>query len=173
MRWCRKRSTMSAGSGRIDPRTTTFAMGNTNPSQATPAKKRVLIMDGHPLVRRGLTEVIGNEPDLTVCAETATYAAALKMIASSAPDLVIAEFSFDEIDYLGLVRDIHSRYPELPVLLLTVHDRPVYAQRALHAGARGYVSKREMSETLLIAIRRVLGGEQFVSQTIGLELDTA
>src|SRR6059036_1980819 len=104
-----------------------------------PARRRILIVDNHALVRRGLTALIDNEADLTVCAAVATQEAGLEAIATCRPDLVITD------------------------LVLTMHDAPVHARRAFRAGARGYVSKPELGETLLLAIRCVLGGEKFVS----------
>ncbi len=110
--------------------------------------------------------MIDSEPDLTVCAEAATFREGFEAIASSSPDLVITDLSFGEGDGLALVKDIRARYPDLPVLVLTMHDAPVYARRAFLAGASGYVTKQEMSETLLIAIRCVLGGEKYESPKI-------
>lgn len=137
------------------------------------AKRRILIIDDHPLVRRGLSALINSEPDLTVCAEAATYQAGLKAIASSQPDLVIADLSLSDGDGLSLVRDIRSNYREMPVLVLTMYDASRYVQRALRAGASGYVSKQEMTEVVLVAIRCVLDGQQYVSPKMGVGLDVS
>jgi len=128
-----------------------------------PARRRILIVDNHALVRRGLTALIDNEADLTVCAAVATQEAGLEAIATCRPDLVITDLVLDDGDGLDLVRDIRAGHEDLPVLVLTMHDAPVHARRAFRAGARGYVSKPELGETLLLAIRCVLGGEKFVS----------
>jgi len=136
-----------------------------------PPKRRILIIDDHPLVRRGLTSLIEIEPDLTVCAEAATQQTGFDAIASSDPDLVIADLSLEDGNGLTLVRNIRLDHEDLPVLVLTVHDAPVWAKRAFQAGASGYVTKEEMSETLLVAIRRVLGGEKFVSEKTRAGLD--
>ena len=141
-------------------------------SRETPAKRRILIVDAHPLVRRGLTALIDNEPDLVVCAAAATPGAGLEAIASSRPDLVIADLSLEAGAGLAMVKDIRSHDAEMPVLVLSMHDAPRYAERAFRAGAGGYVLKQEMSETLLVAIRRVLSGQKFVSTQIGIGLDT-
>lgn len=128
-------------------------------------------MDNHALVRRGMTALIDNEADLTVCAAVATQQAGLEAIASCRPDLVITDLMFDNEDGLGLVRDIRASHEDLPVLVLTMHDAPTHARRAFRAGARGYVSKLELGEMLLVAIRCVLGGEKFVSPTLRDGLD--
>jgi DNA-binding NarL/FixJ family response regulator len=133
--------------------------------------KRILIVDDHPLVRRGLTALIEHEPDLTVCAEAATLREGIEAIESSDPDLVIADLSLGIDDGLAMVEEVHAGHEDLPVLVLTMHDAPFYARRALRVGARGYVTKREMIETLLVAIRCVLDGDEFVSQEIRDGLD--
>jgi DNA-binding NarL/FixJ family response regulator len=136
------------------------------------AKRRILIVDDHPLVRRGLTALINAEPDLTVCAEAATPREGLEAIASSKPDLVIADLSFPDGDGLDLVREICSSHDGLPVLVLTMYDAPLYVRRASEAGASGYVTKRDMTETLLIAIRRVLSGGNYLTSILDAGLDT-
>jgi DNA-binding NarL/FixJ family response regulator len=147
-------------------------MGGKTSSPGAPARRRILIVDDHPLVRRGLTALIDNEPDLTVCAEAATQRAGLAAIATFRPDLVIADLSLEDGDGLALVEEIRSGYEDLPVLVLTMRDAPRWAHRAFRAGASGYVSKQEMGETLLSAIRGVLGGERYVSPRIRGKLDT-
>jgi DNA-binding NarL/FixJ family response regulator len=132
-------------------------------AQPTPVKRRILIVDDHPLVRRGLTALINAESDLTVCAEAATRRDGLGAIAAARPDLVIADLSLGGGDGLELVREIHSRHAGLRVLVLTTHDAPLYVRRAFQAGANGYVSKQELTEALLLAIRSVLRGESYVS----------
>jgi DNA-binding NarL/FixJ family response regulator len=135
------------------------------------ARRRILIVDNHPLLRRGLTALIDNEPDLAVCTTVATQQAGLEAIATSRPDLVITDLTLDDGDGLALVREIRAGHAGLPVLVLTMHDAPVYARRAFRAGARGYVSKSEIGETLLLAIRCVLGGEKFASPKLREGLD--
>jgi DNA-binding NarL/FixJ family response regulator len=149
------------------------AMRREQSPEATHPKRRILIVDDHPLVRRGLIALIDNEPDLTVCASAGTHDAGLEAVASSRPDLVIADLSLGIDDGLAMVEEIHSGHCDLPVLVLSMHEAPVYARRALRAGARGYVTKQEMLETLLVAIRRVLDGEEFVSPDLRAGLDDA
>jgi DNA-binding NarL/FixJ family response regulator len=130
-------------------------------AQSAPVKRRILIVDDHPLVRRGLTALINAEPDLFVCAEAASQRDGLGAIAAARPDLVIADLSLSDGDGLELVREIRSRHVGLRVLVLTMHDAPLYVRRAFAAGAGGYVTKLELTETLLVAIRSVLRGETF------------
>jgi DNA-binding NarL/FixJ family response regulator len=147
------------------------AMREESPSPPTGAKRRILIVDDHPLVRRGLTALINAEPDLTVCAEAATPQEGLDAIASSKPDLVIADLSFQDGDGLDLIRDICSSYAGLPVLALTMYDASLYVRRAFEAGARGYVTKQEMTEALLTAIRCVLSGGEYLTSAPETGLD--
>ncbi len=138
-------------------------MHSKNSAQKTPTKRRILIIDDHALVRRGLTALIDNEPDLTVCADAATQGEGLEAIASSRPDLVITDLSFKDGDGLKIMEGVRLHHKRLPVLVLSMHDAPIYAERAFQAGASGYVNKQEMSETVLIAIRRLLDGEKYLS----------
>ena len=131
-----------------------------------PTKRRILIVDDHPLVRRGLTALIDSESDLTVCAEAATHQAGLEAIATFSPDLVIADLSLGDGDGLALIKDIRAGHGDLPILVLTMHEAPVYAERSFRAGASGYVTKQKMSETLLVAIRCVLSGKTYVSPSL-------
>ena len=121
-------------------------------------QRRNLIVDDHPLVRRGLKALIDAEPDLIVCGEAATREDGLRAIAVARPDLVVVEPSLVRGDGLELIREIRSRYEGLRVLALTMHEAPLYVRRAFAAGASGYVTKSEMTETLLAAIRSVLSG---------------
>ncbi len=138
-------------------------MRSNNPPQAPGAKRRILLIDDHPLLRRGLRELIDNEPDLVVCGEAADYRAGLDAVASCRPDLVIADISLGDGDGLELVKEIRESHGDLPVLVLSMHSAALYSDRAFHAGAGGYVSKQELSESLLTAIRCVIGGERYPS----------
>ena len=141
-------------------------MPTSKPRPETPAKKRILLVDDHAMMRRGLMTVIEAELDLMVCAEVATRRAGLNAIVSSKPDLVIADLSLRDSDGVEIIKDIKQRFPDLPVLVLSMHDEAVYAERALRAGARGYVSKQEIDETVLTAIRRVLAGDIHTSRAM-------
>ncbi len=121
-------------------------------------KQRILIVDGNPLLRRGLAALIGAEPDLAVCATAATAREALNAITASDPALVIADFSFEPGLGLDLVREIRTRHPELPVLMMSIDEGPVYVERTREAGAVGCVSKQALNGGVLAAIRAALDG---------------
>ncbi len=128
------------------------------PGGRTPEKRRILVVDANPLLRRGLAALIGGEPDLAVCAEAATAREALDAIAAACPALVITDFSFDEGLGLDLVREIRARHDGLPMLMMSTDDAPVYLRSALSAGASGCVSKQELNGKALSAIRAALDG---------------
>ena len=132
-----------------------------------PAKKAILIVDDHPMLRRGLTSLIDSEPDLAVCGEASTCAAALQAIRQRKPDVVIVDIGLEGRDGLELVKDMKVHHPKIPALVLSMHDESLYAERALRAGARGYVTKQQIDDTVLIAIRRLLNGEMYLSEKIG------
>ena len=124
-----------------------------SPGGATPVKRRILIVDAHPLLRRGLAALIDGESDLIVCGQAATAQAALAAIVADGPDLVIADFSLEDSVGLALAAEIRTRHPGLPVLMMSMDDEALGCERALRAGARGCVSKRELDGTALAAIR--------------------
>jgi DNA-binding NarL/FixJ family response regulator len=130
-------------------------------SQSTRTRHRVVIVDDHPLVRRGLKALINAEPDLIVSAEAATVRKGLEAVVAERPELVIVDLSLGESDGLDLVRAVRARRTGPRVLVLSMHEAPHYVKQALDAGAQGYVAKREMTETLLIAIRAVLRGQTY------------
>ena len=132
-----------------------------------PAKKAILIVDDHPMLRRGLTSLIDSEPDLAVCGEASTCAAALQAIRQRKPDVVIVDIGLEGRDGLELVKDMKVQHPKIPALVLSMHDESLYAERALRAGARGYATKQQIDDTVLIAIRRLLSGEMYLSEKIG------
>jgi len=127
-----------------------------------PAERRILIVDKHPLVRRGLAALIDHEPDLSLCAGVATLKEALETIVTSKPHLVITDFSHPFIEGSNEVRAIVTVHKTLPVLVHTMHDGVRFARRAFRAGASGYISKQETGEALLTAVLAVLAGERNV-----------
>ena len=120
-------------------------------------------MDDHPLVRRGLTALIETEPDLTVVAEAGSCQAALEAFDRNRPELVIVDLALGAEDGLELVKRIKLRKTGTPVLVLSMYDESLYAERCLKAGAMGYVSKRQLDEELLCALRALLRGETYLS----------
>jgi len=129
-------------------------------------KTRVLLVDDHPTMREGLIRVIEREADLTVCSEAESIQRALEMIESSKPDIAVVDISLGGQNGIELIKDIKVRYPQLPVLVHSMHDESVYAERSLRAGAKGYISKKEPPQKLLQAIREVLQGEISLSATM-------
>src|SRR3954470_6583090 len=129
-------------------------------------QRRVLIVDDHPIVRQGLRRMIEPEPDLVVCGEVQTEREARTAIRALAPDVVIVDISLAQGDGLELVRDVHAQQPELPMLVLSMHDELIYAERLLAAGASGYIMKQAASDQLLVALRRVLAGERYISESL-------
>jgi DNA-binding NarL/FixJ family response regulator len=136
-----------------------------NQSSAT-MKSRVLVVDDHPIVRQGLTLLINRESDLTVCGEAEDAHTAMQSLTSTRPDILVVDISLNGPDGLDLLKNVRSRHPELPVLILSMHDESIYAERALRAGAQGYIMKQEATEKVLVALRRILSREIYVSERI-------
>ena len=133
-------------------------------------KRRILVVDDHPIVRQGLALMINREPDLVVCGEAEEAMGAMHVLASSRPDLLIVDISLNGPDGIDLLKNIRISHPSLPVLILSMHDEMVYAERALRAGASGYIMKQEATENVLVAIRRILNGEIYVSTRIANQM---
>ncbi len=127
------------------------------------AKKRVLLVDDHPIVRQGLATLVDQQPDLEVCGQAETAADALRLVKSARPDVALVDLSLKGTSGLELLKDLKIRHPELPTIVVTMHAESLYAERVLRAGARGYVAKQEATEKVLTAIHRVLNGELYVS----------
>jgi DNA-binding NarL/FixJ family response regulator len=139
--------------------------------ERTPEKTKILIVDDHPLMRRGLTALIDSEPDLVVCAEAGNRQAALDAVARRPPDIAIVDLSLEGgEDGLDLVKALKIRSPSIAALVLSMHPEALYAERALRAGARGYIAKQQLGEAVLAAIRRVLAGRIYMSEALGMEL---
>lgn len=129
-------------------------------------KSRIFILEDHPIMRRGYRALINGEMDLEVCGEAETAAEALEAIQQTAPDLVIADISLEGINGIEFIKRLHSRYPDMEVLVVSMHDESLYAERALHAGAAGYLMKKEAESRVIPAIRRVLNGRYAVSDRV-------
>ena len=137
-----------------------------NQSVAAAKKSRVFVVDDHPIVRQGLALLINRESDLAVCGEAEDAQSAIQTVATVKPDIMVVDISLNGPDGLDLLKDVRMRFPELPVLILSMHDESIYAERALRAGARGYIMKQEATEKVLVALRRILGHEIYVSERI-------
>ncbi len=129
-------------------------------------RKKILIVDDHPIVRQGLTGLINQENDLMVCGQAEDVHQAIKAIGTLMPDIAIVDICLKETSGMELIKDIKVQYPSLPVLALSMHDESLYAERALRAGAKGYITKQQATEKVIIAIRKVLGGQIYVSDSM-------
>jgi PAS domain S-box-containing protein len=126
-------------------------------------KNSVLVVDDHPIVRQGLVQIINRETDLYVCGEAKSADEAMVMVGRIKPHILIVDISLKGASGIDLISSIKSRYGEIPVLVLSIHDESLYAERAMRVGARGYVMKREAPQTIVKAIRTVLEGKQYLS----------
>jgi DNA-binding NarL/FixJ family response regulator len=133
-------------------------------------KKTVFIVDDHPLLRQGLALLVNREDDLTVCGEAEEAQTAMKEIAARKPDILIVDISLNGPDGLELLKNLRALYPSLPVLILSMHDESIYAERALRARANGYIMKQEATEKVLVAVRRILGGDIYLSDRMANKL---
>jgi DNA-binding NarL/FixJ family response regulator len=132
------------------------------PPQA--GKKTVLVVDDHPLMRQGLALLINQQQDMQVCGEAEEAQAAMQAIAHLRPDIMILDISLSGPDGIELLKNIRATDPDLPVLVLSMHDEAIYAERALRARANGYIMKQEATEKVLVAVRRILSGEVYLSE---------
>jgi DNA-binding NarL/FixJ family response regulator len=134
------------------------------PSEAKAAKARVLLVDDHPIVRQGLGQLINEEADLSVVSEAEDFPQALSALEATPVDVAIVDISLKERSGIELIKEIRARKPELPILVLSMHDESLHAERVLRAGAKGYIMKQEATEQVMNAIRRVLRGEVYLSE---------
>ncbi len=137
---------------------------------AEKAKKKILIVDDHPIMRQGLALLIRTDSTLEVCGEADSASKAVEATMRLKPDLVIADISLPGRNGLELIKDLHALQPGLPVLVVSMHDEAIYAERVLRAGGRGYVMKGEGGQKLMTAIHQVLSGGIFVSQNISAQI---
>ena len=139
---------------------------NAHPSKTVARKSRIFIVDDHPLVREGLANLINGQDDLIVSGEAEDSVRAIAGIRKARPDVALIDISLKNESGLELVKNLASQFPRVALIVLSMHDEALYAERALHAGARGYVMKRETSKSVLASIRRVLEGGVYVSEKI-------
>jgi len=124
---------------------------------------RIVLVDDHPMVRERLAEVINREPDLHVCGEAEDRNDALKVIGATAPHLAIVDLSLKNSHGLELIKDLRVMHPDVRVLVVSMQEESLYAERVIRAGAQGYITKQEATRNIMEAIRRVLGGEVYLS----------
>ncbi len=134
------------------------------------SKHRVLLIDDHPFMRAGLAQLIDRQPDLMVCGEAGNPTEAFQAVSKLKPDLALTDLTMPGRSGLEFVKDLLAAEPHLPVLVVSMHDEMVYAERALRAGARGYMMKEAGGENLLTAIRQVLRGDVYVSPRMSARL---
>jgi len=125
--------------------------------------RRILLVDDHPLIREGLAEVLGREADLVVCGEAEGRHQALELIPTTQPELAIVDLALKDSNGLELIKDIRARFPKVLVLVVSMHDEELHAERALRAGASGYLTKAEATSRVVQAVRKVLAGEVYLS----------
>jgi DNA-binding NarL/FixJ family response regulator len=145
-------------------------MSQTKQNVVKDDRKRVLLVDDHAVVRFGIAQLINRQNDLVVCGEEEDASKALSAIEKLKPDLVIADIALKDSSGLELMRNIKAQYPGLPVLVVSVHDESIYAEIAFRAGALGYLMKGEALEKIPAAIRRVLGGNIYVSDALAAKM---
>lgn len=133
-------------------------------------KKQILIVDDHPMMRQGLAQLIEAEKDLAICGEAENAERALHIVGSLKPDLVLADISLPGKNGLELIKDFQAILPGLPVLVISMHDESLYAERVLRAGGRGYIMKQEGGKKLMEAIRQVISGKIYVSEKMSSEI---
>jgi DNA-binding NarL/FixJ family response regulator len=133
-------------------------------------KKRIFIVDDHPMMRQGLAQLIGAEKDLMVCGESENAERAVGAVKDLKPDLVLADISLPGKNGLELIKDFQAIQPGLPVLVISMHDESLYAERVLRAGGRGYIMKQEGGRKLMLAIRQVLSGKIYVSEKMSSDI---
>jgi DNA-binding NarL/FixJ family response regulator len=144
-----------------------------DPTHPDDRRTRVLLVDDHPVMRQGMAAMINEEPDLIVCGEADGVRTALVAAAQTNPDVALVDLSVADGDGLELIRDLKNRFPDLRSLVLSMFDETVYAERALRAGARGYVMKAEAATTVMAAIRTVLKGDTYLSPRMAAKVTPA
>ena len=139
-------------------------------SHESARRVRVLVVDDHPLMREGLTQLLSGEPDFEICEEADSAATALAAVQRLQPEVVVLDLTLGSDDGLAVLRTLREQYPAVRVLVLSMHDEMLYAERLLAMGAHGYVMKQESPEVFLAALRKVSAGEHFVTPAVGSRL---
>jgi DNA-binding NarL/FixJ family response regulator len=133
-------------------------------AKSQPEKSRILIVEDHPLFSEGLCQMINRHPAMGVCGQVPDAASAMRAVAELKPDLVLVDISLEGSNGIDLIKSLKAKYDELPILVISMHDESLYAERALRAGALGYVMKNQPAKIVKAAISKVLGGEIFLSE---------
>jgi DNA-binding NarL/FixJ family response regulator len=136
----------------------------------TKQRRRIVLVDDHPIVREGLAQLINRSGDLVICGEAADAGEALKAIEALQPDLAVVDISLRGMDGVELIKQARARWPKLMILALSMHSEELFAERVLRAGARGYIMKQEATSGVLTAIRQVLNGDIYLSPSIQAHL---
>jgi DNA-binding NarL/FixJ family response regulator len=144
-------------------------MSKTKP-KAAQAKRRILLVDDHPMTREGLAAIINRQPDLEVCGEASNPAEAISALSKLKPDLIVTDMTMPGRSGIEFIKDVHAMLPHLMLLVLSMHDEMLYAERALRAGAQGYLMKDAGSAKVLEVIRLILGGQSYVSAAMSARL---
>ncbi|MCX5660014.1 MAG: response regulator transcription factor [Planctomycetota bacterium] len=139
-------------------------------SEAPQRRARIVLVDDHPIVRHGLAQVIAREPDMEVCGEASNAGEAIQLISACMPDLVVVDLTLQDGDGIELIKDIKARHEPIKMLVSSMHDETLYAERALRAGAAGYINKAASREQVTGAIRQVLRGKIYLSDSVSNRL---
>jgi len=129
-------------------------------------KKKIFLLDDHPVFRQGLVHLINGEADMMVCGESDNYYDSTRLVESKSPDMIIVDITLRDVSGLELIKYLHDRNIEIPVLVLSMHDEIIYAEKAMKAGASGYIMKHEMTENVINAIRQVMNGSIYISESV-------
>lgn len=154
-------------------RTSARAAGGASPRSRRRAQHRIALVDDHPLMRAGLAQLIASQPDMVVCFEAESPIAVIPLIARHRPDLLVTDLTMPQGSGLDLLKEIKADHPKQRVLVYSMHDETIYAERVLRSGADGYVMKSQGPEPLLTAIRRILNGQTFLSEHVWSQLVTS
>lgn len=145
-------------------------MATKTSSKSGGKKSKVVLVDDHAILRQGLAELVNDQEDLAVCGEADSPPDAMKLIESSKPDVAVVDITLKNGDGIELCKQLRERWPDLAILVLSMHDESLYAERVLRSGADGYVMKQEPQEKVMAAIRRVLSGETYLSDAMAAKL---
>lgn len=132
--------------------------------EAAARKRKIFIVDDHPIVRQGIARLIDQEADLVTCCDAGNVQEVLDIVKNCIPDILLVDISLDGVSGIELIKMLKSHHYNIPALVISMHDESLYAERALRAGARGYIMKQEATEKMLTAIRQVLRGEIYLSE---------